>query len=133
MKTIPARKRITFSTFVMALKYSPSFSMLKAITKANNITGKPVPKEKTTGKANPALVESVMGINMAKNKAPLYGQKAKANKAPNKKEPSRPLVLNFSESLSVSVPPSIKFSLITSNITSPMAMSTKPINFSPFP
>lgn len=71
MKTKPATKRITFSTLVIALKYIPNFSILKAITKANRITGKPVPNENTTGKANPALAESVIGISIAKNKAPL--------------------------------------------------------------
>jgi len=71
MKTTPATKRITFSTLVMTLKYIPNFSMLNAITKAKRITGKPVPNEKTTGNANPALVESVIGINIAKNNAPL--------------------------------------------------------------
>ena len=95
MKTKPATNRITFSTLVMALKYIPNFSMLNAMTKANSITGNPVPIEKTIGKANPALSESVIGMSIAKNKAPLYGQKAKANKAPNKNEPNSPFVLNF--------------------------------------
>ena len=71
MKTKPAKSRITFSTLVIALKYIPNFSILNAITKANRITGKPVPNEKTTGKAKPESAESVIGISIAKNKAPL--------------------------------------------------------------
>jgi len=68
--------------------------MLKAITKAKKITGNPVPMENKTGKNNPPSAESVIGINMAKNKAPLYGQNANANNTPKRKEPNKPLVLN---------------------------------------
>jgi hypothetical protein len=88
MKTKPATNRITFSTLVMALKYIPNFSILNAITKANRITGNPVPNENTIGKAKPTSAESVIGISIAKNNAPLYGQNANANNAPNKKVPN---------------------------------------------
>ncbi len=86
----PAIIRITFSTLVMALKYIPSFSILQTITKAKKITGKPVPVENTTGNARPADADKVIGISMAKNSAPLYGQNANANTTPSKKEPSNP-------------------------------------------
>ncbi len=62
------------------------------MTNEKSITGSPVPIENTTGKANPAPVVSVIGISIAKNNAPLYGQNASANNAPSKNEPSRPFV-----------------------------------------
>lgn len=71
MKTTPATIRIIFSALVMALKYFPSFSRLNAIMNAKNITGKPVPTEKKMGNASPSDAVSVIGISIAKNKAPL--------------------------------------------------------------
>jgi hypothetical protein len=71
MNAIPVMKRMTFSTFLMALKYLPSFSMLKAMMNANSKTGKPVPKENTIGTARPASEERVNGMSMPKYKAPL--------------------------------------------------------------
>lgn len=109
--------RMTFSTFLMALKYFPSFSMLKAMIKAKSKTGNPVPKENTIGMASPALADKVNGINIPKYNAPLYGQKVKANNAPNKNEPNNPLSLNFSVNLSVKFPIESQLNLITSSFS----------------
>ena len=49
-----------------------------------------MPVENTTGNARPADADKVIGISMAKNSAPLYGQNANANTTPSKKEPSNP-------------------------------------------
>lgn len=69
MDIIPAAIRIIFSILVMALKYIPSFSILKAMTKAKRITGNPVPMENSTGIAKPDFI--VIGISIPKNSAPL--------------------------------------------------------------
>ena len=66
---IPFAIRMAFSILVTVLKYIPSFSMLKAITKAKRITGIPVPIENSKGIAKPDLM--VIGISIPKNKAPL--------------------------------------------------------------
>lgn len=71
MNVSPATTRITFSILVIALKYLPNFSILKAMTNAKINTGKPVPNENTIGIANPASEESVIGISIPKNNAPL--------------------------------------------------------------
>ena len=71
MKVSPAIIRISFSILVIALKYLPNFSILKAMTRAKINTGKPVPNEKKNGIANPASEEIVIGINIPKNNAPL--------------------------------------------------------------
>ena len=71
MNVSPATTRITFSILVIALKYLPNFSILKAIMNAKINTGKPVPNENTIGIANPASEASVIGISIPKNKAPL--------------------------------------------------------------
>lgn len=131
MNMIPFAIRMAFSILVTVLKYIPSFSMLKAITKAKRITGIPVPIENSKGIAKPDLI--VIGISIPKNKAPLYGQKANENKAPNRKAPSKPLVLNLSEKFSIQPPPFIKLSLMMSSIIKPKITSTNPIYFSPFP
>ena len=52
------------------------------------------------GKYNPSKEVIVIGIKIPKNKAPLYGQNAKAKTTPIKKEPNKPLFLNFSDSFS---------------------------------
>ena len=71
MNVSPATTRITFSILVIALKYLPNFSILKAMMNAKTNTGKPVPNENTIGIANPASEESVIGISIPKNNAPL--------------------------------------------------------------
>ena len=71
MNVSPATTRITFSILVIALKYLPNFSILKAMMNAKITTGNPVPKEKTIGIANPPSDESVIGISIPKNNAPL--------------------------------------------------------------
>ena len=71
MNVSPATTRITFSILVIALKYLPNFSILKAMMNAKTNTGKPVHNENTIGIANPASEESVIGISIPKNKAPL--------------------------------------------------------------
>ena len=107
--------------------------MLNAMMKAKKTTGRPVPSEKMTGNASPAEADKVIGISIAKNKAPLYGQKAMAKITPNKNEPSKPLSLNLSDNLDVKLPCAMKFNLITSSIISPIRIIIGPINFSPFP
>ena len=62
--------------------------------KQKTITGRQVLVEKTTGKAKPAFEVQDTAL----------GQNAKAKSAPSKNEPSKPLSLNFSESLTVKSP-----------------------------
>ncbi|MNR31158.1 hypothetical protein D3C85_1486520 [compost metagenome] len=71
MNVSPATIRITFSILVIALKYLPNFSILKAMMNAKTNTGNPVPKENAIGIVNPASEESVIGISIPKNNAPL--------------------------------------------------------------
>ena len=125
--------RIHFSNLEIALKYIPNFSKLNAMIKAKKITGIPVPIEKKIGNSKPSGEAIVMGKSTPKYKAPLYGQKAKANKIPNTKLPSKPLVLNFSVSFSETETPLKKLILIIFNINNPIKIIKKPMYFSPLP
>ena len=62
--------------------------------------GSPVLKAKITSKYKPLAFEMIMGINIPKYNAALYGQKAIANTTPIKKVPNILFSLNFSESFS---------------------------------
>ena len=75
----------------------------------------------------------VIGKSTPKYKAPLYGQNANANKTPNTKLPSNPLVLNFYVNFSETETPLKKFNLITFSINNPIKIIKKPMYFSPFP
>lgn len=78
---------IQTSTFFTLSKVVPIFFAQKAIIIEKIITGIPVPIENNNG-ANIGLFDKITsGINIPKNIIPLYGQKAKANKALNSKEP----------------------------------------------
>ena len=58
---------------------------LNANNHAITITGKPVAKAKTGGNKRPVELASVSGISPPKYSTAPYGQKANANKTPNKK------------------------------------------------
>ena len=125
--------RIHFSNLEIALKYIPNFSKLNAIINAKKITGTPVPMEKEMGNSKVSDEAIFIGKSTPKYKAPLYGQNANANKTPNTKLPSNPLVLNFSVNFSETETPLKKFNLMTFSINNPIKIIKKPMYFSPFP
>ena len=87
---------------------------------------------KTKGRYKPDELEIVIGINIPKYNAPLYGQKANANNTPRINEPSNPLSLNLSEKRSSIDDFPEKFKRITFSIIKPMKIKSGPKNFSPF-
>ena len=79
--------RVIFSILETTEKALPRYLIPKAIIKEKIITGTPVPKAKSGGNSSASWEFKTRGISTPKNKTPLYGQKAKANIIPKRKDP----------------------------------------------
>ena len=124
---------VTFSIFCTTRKALLTFCKLKAIKKANIITGNPVPKANSGGNNIPPVDFNTRGIKAPKNKTPLYGQKARANNMPSNNEPTYPLPESQIFAFSIIWLEAFKFIFMTLNITSPITISTGPKTLSPQP
>ncbi len=118
---------------LIALNAFPTLDKENAINNEKIITINPVPTAKDEANVKTCFDWSINGIKTPKNKTPLYGQNAKANNTPNKKDPRYPFFTNQFFNLPISFSQILKLILMIFNINKPIKINTGPSILSPHP